>query len=169
MQQYINAYYALGDQEAAELKAVPFSNVALRREVIAKYDEEKRKIKLAVPGLENYIATGADNTDAFEFVNNAYNYVTSPNASVPNDVKENIIRAYNLYTDFIAKANYINSLDAANAADLKRAEKEKTVNAIKQIIKNDATKTIEQYFNYGLSKLINAKSKDASAGLRRNE
>lgn len=169
MQQYINAYYSLGDQEALELKAVPFSNVALRREVIAKYDEEKRKIKLAVPGLENYIATGADNTDAFEFVNNAYNYVTSPNASVPSNVKENIILAYSLYTDFIAKANYINSLDAGNAADLKRAEKEKTVNAIKQIIENDSTKTVEQYFNYGLSKLINAKSKDASAGLRRNE
>ena len=74
-----------------------------------------------------------------------------------------------MYTDFIAKANYINSLDAGNAADLKRAEKEKTVNAIKQIIANDPTKTVEQYFNYGLSKLINAKSKDASAGLRRNE
>ena len=169
MQQHVNEYYSLGDQEALELKAIPFNNIALRREVMSQYDRKKEQLQLSVPGLENYIKSGVDNTDAFDFVNNAYNYAVSSGSNIPKEARENISLAYNLYVNFIASANYIDSLDTPNAADLKRAEKEKTINAIKEIIANDSTKTVEQYFNYGLSKLINARSKDASAGLRRNE
>jgi len=169
MQQHVNEYYSLGDKEALELKTIPFNNVPLRREVMAQYDAKKAQLQLSVPGLENYIKSGVDNTDAFDFVNNAYNYAISDSADIPKEVRRNIVLAYNLYIDFIASANFINSLDAANGPDLKRAEKEKTINAIKEIIANDPTRTVEQYFNYGLSKLINAKSKDASAGLGRNE
>jgi hypothetical protein len=169
MQQYVNEYYALGDQESIELKAIPFNNIPLRREVASQYDLKKQQLQLSVPGLENYIKSGVENTDAFDFVNNAYNYAISDSSDVKPEVRKNIVLAYNLYINFIASANFIDSLDSANAADLKREEKEKTINAIKQIIANDSTKTVEQYFNYGLSKLINARSKDASAGLRRNE
>jgi hypothetical protein len=169
MQQHVNEYYSLSDQEALELKSIPFNNIALRREVMAQYDRKKEQLQLSVPGLENYIKSGVDNTDAFDFVNNAYNYATSSGSNIPKEARENISLAYNLYVNFIASANFIDSLDTPNAADLKRAEKEKTINAIKEIIASDSTKTVEQYFNYGLSKLINARSKDASAGLRRNE
>ena len=169
MQQHVNEYYSLGDQEALELKSIPFNNIALRRDTMSKYDEKKQQLQLSVPGLENYIKSGVDNTDAFDFVNNAYNYAMSSGSNIPREARENISLAYNLYVNFIARVNYIDSLDAANGPDLKRAEKEKTVNAIKEIIARDSTKTVEQYFNYGLSKLINARSKDASAGLRRNE
>ena len=169
MQQYVNEYYSLGDKEALELEAIPFNNLPLRREVMTQYDDKRAQLQLAVPGLENYIKSGVDNTDAFDFVNNAYNYAISNDSDIPREVRKNIVLAYNLYIDFIASANLINSLDAANGADLKRAEKEKTINAIKKIIASDPTKTVEQYFNYGLSKLINAKSKDASAGLERNK
>lgn len=169
MQQYVNEYYALGDQEAIELKAIPLNNLAMRREIITQYDVKKAQLQLSVPGLENYIRSGIDNTDAFDFVNNAYNYAMSNGSDVPREARENISLAYNLYIDFIASANFIDSLDAANGPDLKRAEKERTINAIKKIIADDSTRTVEQYFNYGLSKLINARSKDASAGLGRNE
>ena len=40
--------------------------------------------------------------------------------------------------------------------------------AIKELIRSDNTKTIEQYYNYGLSKLMNAKSRDGRAGVNRN-
>jgi hypothetical protein len=67
------------------------------------------------------------------------------------------------------QAAYIDSLEAANGSDLKRAEKAAAEEAIKELIRSDNTKTIEQYYNYGLSKLMNAKSRDGRAGINRNE
>jgi hypothetical protein len=168
MQEYVNNYYDLGDQEALELKAIPLHYTAERRALLAKYDKKKAELKQGVPGLEFYIQN-TDNNEAYDFVNNAYNYVTSPGADAPEDIKQDIAAAYNLYTDFIYRTNYIDSLNAANGTELKRAEKEKTVNAIKELIKSDSTRTIEQYYNYGLKKLINATTRDAKAGIWRNE
>jgi hypothetical protein len=169
MQQYINQYYELSDQEAEELRVIPFSYVAARREVVEKYKQQRKIMNISVPGLENYIKSGVDNTEAFEFVNNAFNYATSDGAAIDPMVKESIITAYNLYNDFIAKADRINASGAANGAELKRAEKEKVTEALKELYLQDPTGAVEQYYNYGLKKLINAKSKDASAGINRNE
>jgi len=168
MQEYVNAYYDLDEQEAAELKATPLHYTAERRALTQKYDQLKKDLKLSVPGLEYYIQN-SDKTEAYNFVNDAYNYINSPDADVSEDVKLNIATAYNLYTNFILTTDYIDSLNAANGTELKRAEKEKTVNAIKELIKSDPTRTIEQYYNYGLKKLINAKTRDANAGIWRNE
>ena len=168
MQEYVNAYYDLGDQEALELKGIPLHYTAERRALLAQYDEKKKNLKLTVPGLSEYIEN-SDKSEAYNFVNNAYNYATSPNADAPESVKQDIATAYNLYSDFIYTANYIDSLNAANGTELKRAEKEKTIKAIQELIKSDPTRTVEQYYNYGLKKLINAKTRDASAGIWRNE
>jgi hypothetical protein len=159
----------LSDKEAEELRVIPFSFVAARREVVEKYKQQRKIMNISVPGLENYIKSGVDNTEAFEFVNNAFNYATSDGAAIDPVVKESIITAYNLYNDFIAKADRINALGAANGAELKRAEKEKVTEALKELYLQDPTGAVEQYYNYGLKKLINAKSKDASAGINRNE
>ena len=169
MQQYINQYYELSDKEAEELRVIPFSYVAARREIVEKYKQQRKIMNISVPGLENYIKSGVDNTEAFEFVNNAFNYATSDGAAIDPMVKESIITAYNLYNDFISKADRINASGAANGAELKRAEKEKITEALKELYLQDPTGAVEQYYNYGLKKLINAKSKDASAGINRNE
>ena len=168
MQEYVNRYYDLGEQEALELKSIPLHFTAERRSLLTQYDKKKKELKLAVPGLSEYIEN-SDKSEAYNFVNNAYNYATSPNADISEDVKQDIVTAYNLYSDFIYTANYIDSLNAANGTDLKRAEKEKTINAIQELIDSDSTRTVEQYYNYGLKKLINAKTRDASAGIWRNE
>lgn len=168
MQEYVNAYYDLADEEALELKSVPLHHTSERRALLASYDEKKKQLKLSVPGLDKYIEN-TDNFEAYDFVNNAYNYAISPNADVSKNLKESIISAYNLYIDFMNTTNYIDSLNAANGTEIKRAEKEKTINAIKELIKSDSTRTVEQYYNYGLKKLINAKTRDANAGIWRNE
>ena len=168
MQEYVNLYYDLGEQEATELKGIPLHYTAERRALLAQYDEKKKQLKLSVPGLDEYIQN-SDKSEAFNFVNNTYNYAVSPNADVAPELKQDIMTAYNLYSDFLYQVNYIDSLNAANGAELKRAEKERTVNAIKKLIKSDSTRTVEQYYNYGLKKLINAKTRDANAGIWRNE
>lgn len=168
MQEHVNAYYDLNDKEAAELKPLPFSFVAERRAVVEKYQQQRALIKMQVPGLEQHMASGLDNTAAYEFANNAYNYAMSPNADIPQDLKLKIAQAYDIYSRFMKQAAYIDSLEAANGSDLKRDEKAAAEAAIKELIRSDNTKTIEQYYNYGLSKLMNAKSRDGRAGVNRN-
>ena len=169
MQEHVNAYYDLNTKEAAELKPLPFSFVAERRAVVDKYKQQRSLIKMQVPGLEEFMASGLDNTSAYEFANNAYNYAMSPDADIPQDIKLKVAQAYDIYSRFMKQAAYIDSLEAANGSDLKRAEKAAAEEAIKDLIRSDNTKTIEQYYNYGLSKLMNAKSRDGRAGINRNE
>ena len=168
MQEHVNAYYDLNDKEAAELKPLPFSFVAERRAVVDKYKQQRALIKMQVPGLEEHMSSGVDNTNAYEFANNAYNYAMSPNADIPQDLKLKVAQAYDIYSRFMKQAAYIDSMEAANGSDLKRAEKEAAEAAIRELIRSDNTKTIEQYYNYGLSKLMNAKSRDGRAGVNRN-
>ena len=167
MQEYVNAYYDLNEAEEKELKATPLSFIAERRSITEKYKKERSLIKLSVPGLQYHIEN-TDNLEAYNFANNAYNYVSSPEADVPKELKEGITKAYNLYLNFMATANGIDSLNAANGTELKRAAKQEAIDGIQELIKSDSTKTIEQYYNYGLKKLINAKTRDASAGIWRN-
>ena len=167
-QQYVNAYYDLETSEAEELNGLPFSSVQDRKAIVDKYKQQRSIIQLSVPGLEAYMSSGADNSDAFDFVHNAYNFATSPGSDVKPEIKNKIAQMYELYASFMTKADYIDSLQAANGSDLKRAEKEKVVTAMKAMIASDSSRVLEQYYNYGIKRLINAKSRDARAGVNRN-
>ena len=168
LQAYANAYYDLADKEAEDLRTIPFTDVTLRRSALNAYQRKREEFMLKVPGLDQYIRSGVDNTDAAEFVQSAYNYVNSPDAAVKPNVREKINEAYNIYNSFINYANQIDAMDPSGAADMKRAQKEKAIEQIQKIIDSDPSKTVEQYFKYGLLKLMTAKSRDAQPGIGRN-
>jgi hypothetical protein len=168
LQEYANAYYDLADKEALDLRSVPFTDVTLRRSVLGAYDRKREEFMLKVPGLDEYIKNGVDNSDASEFVQSAYNYVNSEGAAVKPEVREKINQAYEIYSDFISYANQIDAMDPSGAADIKRAQKQVAIDKIQKIIDSDPSKTVEQYFKYGLLKLMSAKSRDAQPGISRN-
>jgi len=168
LQEHANRYYDLGDQEEEDLRAITFSNVQARRSSLATYDRLKQELMLSVPGLDDFIKKGVDNSDATEFVNSAYNYANSPGAAIDSTTVEKINEAYEVYNEFVRYADYINTLDPSGAADIKRLEKEKAKEKIQEIIASDNTKTVEQFYKYGLLKLMNAKSRDAQPGIERN-
>lgn len=163
----VNEYYALNDKEAEELRTIPFGSTNNRRAVIDFYTKAREDLKLKVPGLENYLATGADNSEAEELVLGAHTFVNQTK-SVSPEVRDSINKMYDLYTEFVDKANYINSLNSEDGPELKRIEKSKTIAAMQELIKQDKTKAVEQYYNYGIFKLMTAISRDAQAGLHRN-
>jgi len=168
LQEHANRYYDIGEQEEEDLRAIPFSNVEARRSSLNTYDRLKEELMLSVPGLDDFIKQGVDNTAANDFVNSTYNYVNSPNAAVKPDVAQKINEAYEVYNEFIKYANYINTLDPSGAADIKRIEKNKAKEKIQKIIESDTSKTVEQFYKYGLLKLMNNKSRDAQPGIERN-
>ena len=168
LKEYVNAYYDIADREEEDLRNVSFASSDLRRASIQAYQNERKQYKIGVPGLEDYIATGADNDGANEFIQSAYNYVNSPTADVKPEVKKSINEAYAIYNDFMEYANYITSLDPSDAATLKRAKKAEAEEKIQKLIKSDTSKTVEQYYNYGLRKLMNNKSRDARPTINTN-
>ena len=168
LKEYVNAYYDIQDQEAEDLRNVPFESADLRRASLKAYEDWRKEYKIGVPGLEDYIASGKDDGDASDFIQSAYNYVNSPNADVKPDVKQKVNEAYTIFNEFIEYANYINSLDPSGAADMKRVKKAEAQEKIKKLIAADTSKTIEQYYKYGLLKMMNAKSRDAQPSIGRN-
>jgi hypothetical protein len=168
LKEYANAYYDIADREEEDLRGVSFASSDLRRASLKAYENERKLYKIGVPGLEDYIATGADNDGANEFIQSAYNYVNSPTADVKPEVKKSINEAYAIYNDFIEYANYITSLDPSGAASMKRAKKAEAQAEIQKLIDSDTSKTVEQYYNYGLKKLMNNKSRDAQPTIDTN-
>lgn len=168
MQQHVNAYYAIADQEAAALKEVRFNDPVSRRAITTEYENKRRIVKLSIPGLDAYLRSGTHNTESEDFVNNAFAFANDPNTDAPKEIKQKIIDAYNVYQNFMSLAAQIDRMGMSSPSDVKRAEKDKAIAQIKILIKSDSTKTVEQYFNYGLLKLMTAKSKDATAGIGRN-
>jgi hypothetical protein len=168
LQEHANRYYDLGDKEEEDLRSIPFINVEARRSSLNTYDRLKQELMISVPGLDDFIKKGVDNSSATDFVNSSYNYANSPGAAVDATTVEKINEAYEVYNEFIRYADYINTLDPSGAADIKRLEKEKTKEKIQQIIASDDSKTVEQFYKYGLLKLMNAKSRDAQPGIERN-
>jgi hypothetical protein len=168
LKEYANAYYDINDQEQADLINVSFSNPDLRRASTSAYSRKRKILLLQTPGLEDYIKSGADNSDATDFIQSTYNYVNSVEASVNPKTKELINEAYNVYNEFIDYANRINMLEFSEGAEMKRAQKAKAIKKIEELIKSDPTKTVEQYYRYGLLKLMNSKSRDADVTINRN-
>ena len=168
LKEYVNAYYDINDKEIADLRNVAFESADLRRASLQAYEDMRRRYKMGVPGLEEYIASGKDNGDANEFIQSAYNYVNSPEADVKPEVKQSITEAYEIFNEFIEYANYIDTLDPSGGADLKRAKKTEAQQKIQLLIRADTSKTVEQYYKYGLLKMMNAKSRDAQPGVNRN-
>jgi hypothetical protein len=168
MQQHINAYYDLAAQEASDLQHISLGLTDSRRAVTKSYEEKRRLIKLAVPGLEQAIGSGVDNTDAEQFIADAYAYANDKNSDIPKDLAEKLITAHDIYINFIDYANQVDAAQMDNGSEVKRAEKERAIAMIENIIKSDSTRTVDQYFRYGLLKLMTAKSRDAAAGINRN-
>ena len=168
LKEYANAYYDIGAQEEATLVDVRFGNVSERRALLNAYTDKRKSMMLTVPGLDNYIKSGADNSDASDFIQSTYNYVNSPEAEVDPKVKDKINQAYEIYNEFMSFANKVALADPSNGTELKREQKKKTIKAIEELVKSDPTKTVEQYYKYGLLKLINSKSRDVSATINRN-
>jgi hypothetical protein len=166
--EHVNAYYDISDREEEDLRNVPFESADLRRASLNAYTDLRKQYKIGVPGIEDYIDSGRDITDSTDFIQSAYNYVNAPEADVKPEVKQKINEAYEIFNNFISDINYIESLDPEGAADMKRARKAEAQEEIKKLIDSDTSKTVEQYYNYGLLKVMNNKSRDARPAISRN-
>lgn len=162
----VNDYYDLNDQEAEELSKISGAQMDSRRLVVSKYERLRREVKLKTPGLDSYLQSGSDNTEAVDFIQAAHAFVNTPKADVDPNIKESINLSYELYINFM---KYVDSVKGnPNETELKRAKKQEVIDKIQILINADPTNTVKQYFDYGILKLMTRASRDASAGMNRN-
>lgn len=169
LKQSINEYYKLNDQQAEALKNVPFNLMDVRRSTVDSYQLKRKKLLLSTPGLENYLQSGADNSEASTFIESAYAFANSQKGAVDPKVVDLINQSYKLYNYFMDQATQIDLYNYANGADMKRSLKNDVINQIQELIKRDSTGAVKQYFEYGLLKLMTSKSRDVTSGINRNK
>ena len=161
-------YYDLNKEEQTGLMSIPFSDVNTRQVLIQAFKDKKTAMETAVPGLKEYISSGTSNKDALDFIENAHSFANEYSGQVNPDIKNKINMVYGLYTQFIQYVNDIKSANYPNSKDLEQSAKIGLENEIKSIIDSDPTKVIEQYYNYGVKKIVNENVRDAPASINRN-
>ena len=142
LQEHANRYYDIGEEEENDIRTIPFSDVQARRSALGTYDRLKQELMLSVPGLDDFIKQGVDNSDATEFVGSAYNYVNTPGASVKPEVAQKINEAYEIYNEFIKYADYINTLDLLILSEFKKKKLKKQFKKLLNLI------TVKQSNNF---------------------
>lgn len=169
MQSAVNRYYAIGDYESNQLQNIPFSDVATRQAIINNAAQQRSLLQLSVPGLKEYLQPTVANTDAIDFVSNAHAFANAHPDKVNKDVLQKINQAYDIYNDFI---NYVNNVDTWNVSDsssLKLAKKDEATKKLLELVASDDTKVLEQYYNYGIKKIMNENVRDARVSVSRND
>jgi hypothetical protein len=168
MQSSVNRYYDINEEEANQLRYIPFTDTAARQAVMDANTAKRTALKLSVPGLEEYLSGTVINKDAYDFAMNAHAFVNDYSGEVRPDVKDKINQAYKIYSDFADYVNNVNTWDSVNGREYKLNAKENATQALFQLIDSDDTKVLEQYYNYGIKKLMNQLVRDARVSVSRN-
>ena len=168
MQSAVNRYYDLNKEEQTGLMSIPFSDVNTRQVLIQAFKDKRTAMETAVPGLKEYISSGTSNKDALDFIENAHSFANEYSGQVDASIKEKINTAYDAYTQFIQYVNDIKSANYPNSKDLEQSAKIGLENQMQALIASDPTKVIEQYYNYGIKKIVNENVRDAPASVNRN-
>jgi len=168
MQSAVNRYYQFEEDEANDLKVVPFSDTPARQAIVNGYKEKRRLLKLSVPGLDNYLQGSIMNQDAYNFVMKGNAFVNDYPGEVKPEIKSKINEAYKIYSDFADYINNVKTWNAVNESELKTTAKEAATEKLLELINSDDTRVLEQYYNYGIKKLMNALVRDPRANVNRN-
>jgi hypothetical protein len=169
MQSAVNRYYDINEEEANQLKLIPFTDTVARQAVLANNTKRRQLLKLSVPGLEDYLGSTLLNKESYDFTMNAHAFVNDYPGEVKPEIKDKINMAYQIYSDFAQYVNNVKTWDAVDGTDLKLNAKETATQQLLQLVKSDDTKILEQYYNYGIKKLMGQLVRDTRVSVSRNE
>lgn len=164
MQDTINAYFDLDDQETAELQNVVSADV--RRQIINRYTELKQNMTLSVPYLAERLQNMADNEAKAQFLNNVYSIANMSDVDIPTDTRNNVNEAYDIYNNFITSVERPEIKNAENSAAIKRFIKQDALDQLDALAERDQSGIVKQLIRVAFKGLMNAKSRDAQNTIR---
>jgi hypothetical protein len=159
LQESINNYYDLEDQETLQLSTTPLADE--RRNIIMRHQELKRLMKIQTPKLENQISNIANNEKKTKFLTDAYLVANDKSIDIKPEVRSSVNAAFDIYEDFLLKTECETTRLASNSSDMKRAFRDDAFVELEALIEQDKSGVVKELFRYSLKGLMNAKSRDA--------
>jgi hypothetical protein len=159
MQDSVNKYFELDDQETAEISGTPLPDD--RKSIIYRYQEQKRLMKISTPMLESRVSNMANNEEKTKFLSNVYLLANDETVDIDPKSRESIKLAYNIYNEFLTNIERESVRLASNSADIKRYYKDESMIKLQELAKQDETGVVKELIRNSLRGLMNAKSRDA--------
>ena len=159
MQDSVNKYFELDDEETAQIQGTPLADD--RRSIIMRFEERKRLMKISTPILESRVANMADNEEKTRFLNNVYLAANDENVNIAPEVRESVNNAYDVYNNFLNQIERDEVRLASNSAAIKRHYKEQAMLELFELAKSDESGAVKELIRNSLRGLMNAKSRDA--------
>jgi hypothetical protein len=164
MQDTMNAYFDLNDQETEALNGV--ASPDSRRMILDKFQEQRRNMMLAVPYLAERLQNMANNEVKAQFINNVYSIANMPDAEISSVTRDNINKAYDIYNNFITIVDSPEIKNANNSPEIKRNLKQNALDELNQLASEDQSGIVKQLIRIAFKGLMNAKSRDAQNTIR---
>ena len=159
LQDAVNAYFDLDDQENANLTGVV--NPSTRRQIMAVTTEKKRIMQIQIPMLEQRIRNMADNEEKTKFLNNVYQVANDPDVNVEQNTKDSVNKAYSVYEKFLNDINLEHVRQASNSVEIKRTLKTQAMFDLQELANQDESGIVKELIRNSFKGLMNAKVHDA--------
>ncbi len=159
LQQSINDYFDIEDQESLQLSTTPLPDD--RRSIIMRHQELRRLLKLQTPKLETRLENIANNEAKTKFLTDAYTVANDPDIDIKPEVRSSVNAAFKIYEKFLLDTESETTRLASNSSDMKRAFRDDAFVELEALIKQDESGVVKELFRHSLKGLMNAKSRDA--------
>ena len=159
LQESINNYYDIEDQESLQLSTTPLADD--RRNIIMRHQELRRLMKLQTPKLETRISNMANNEEKTKFLTNAYTVANDQSIDIKQETRDSVNAAYAIYEKFLLDTESETTRLASNSSDMKRSFRDDAFIALEALAKEDESGVVKELFRHSLKGLMNAKSRDA--------
>jgi hypothetical protein len=159
MQDSINKYFELDDEETNQIKGTPLPDD--RRSIIMRFEERKRLMKISTPMLESRVSNMADNEEKTRFLNNVYLAANDQSIDIAPETRKAVNDAYDIYNNFLSEIERDQVRLASNSAAMKRHYKEQAMIQLLELSKQDESGAVKELIRNSLRGLMNAKSRDA--------
>lgn len=159
LQDVVNAYFDLDDEENANLTGVV--NPSTRRQIMAVTTEKKRIMQIQVPMLEQRIRNMADNEEKTKFLNNVYQVANDPDVNIEQNTRDSVNMAYGVYEKFLNDINLDHVRQASNSVEIKRTLKTQAMFELQELANQDESGIIKELIRNSFKGLMNAKVHDA--------
>jgi hypothetical protein len=159
LQESINNYYDIEDEESLQLSTTPLADD--RRNIIMRHQELRRLMKLQTPKLETRISNMADNEEKTKFLTNAYTVANDQSIDIKQETRDSVNAAYAIYEKFLLDTESETTRLASNSSDMKRSFRDDAFIALEALAKEDESGVVKELFRHSLKGLMNAKSRDA--------
>jgi hypothetical protein len=163
IQEAMNTYYDLADEEDDRLKSVPLPDT--RRQILGEYDYKRNLLKLTVPTLDQRISN-INNEDKIRFASQIKAAANDPELDIDANTRDLVNQAFEIFNGFMATVDSQQIKGSENATEIKRNMKQNAIEQLNAIGSKDQSGVVKQITRMSFKGLMSYKVHDARNTIR---